>query len=263
MSWLTLLLLSPLAEAGLFQQPSVSLCDGQDCSSNCARSSSADSCSLLGFGIYAAATCGDFGSLSLKLCKDSGCNSCETVSSGGCSSLSVFGQTLSVSVSCSITSLAIAAIVVGVILFFLCFCYCEMRGLCPCCCTSTDANAAVTRRTVVTRSEESTPLVSRRELELREKIFAAQRKLVEARRRVEAVEARPARDALFERGRAARLLEEDPDIPNVPLSAAELSGAGETRFQASADIEYWPQPEPSGPLTMGSFKRPFDPGADK
>ena len=261
------------------RQPSVSLCEGSTCSSSCASTSSGDSCSLLGLSTYAAVTCSEFGTLSMKICSDKSCDKCATVANGGCASIDILGiGTVSVKASCGLTPLAIGVIVVSVLLFLLCLCCCGLRSLCSCCCASTDANAAVMRLTVVTRSEESTPLVSRHEIELREQIAASQRKLVEMKRRVEAAGQRQAqvaaagqrqvRDALFERGHAARLDSGDPDILSVPLRPAVLASASATpRFKTrTPEVDYWPQldePGPSGPLTMGSFKKPFESGADK
>lgn len=262
---LALLLLSytSLSRAGLFQQPSVSLCTGSDCSSNCQSSTSSDSCSAVSLGlfqsVYAAATCSEIGTLSLKLCSDKDCKTCVGASGGGCNAVDLGFAKISVKASCALTTLAIAVIVISVLLALLCLCR-------WCCCDCTDANAT----DAITVVEESTPLVSRRELELRGKIVASQRKLVEIEQRVKAFEARQARKALFNREHTGkRFLEEDEDadIPNVPLSPAELASASATpRFQASGSepyVEYWPQldePEPSGPLTLGSFRRPFEAG---
>ena len=119
-----LLAFAPLSDAGYFQEPSFSLCEGSICSSGCNKVSTGSSC-VEGpiSNVYAAASCSESGSFSLKVCIDSGCNNgCVSVSSGGCDTFNFLLTQLSVNASCELTSLAIGVIVVSVLLLLLCCC---------------------------------------------------------------------------------------------------------------------------------------------
>lgn len=261
------LLLFTACEASIFRQPDISLCKG-DCSSqsDCSSVSSGDSCSAVFPGLYASASCSDLGALSLKFCSGSGCSSssCTTTSSsgGGCEPIHVpYFEPISARASCALTPLAVGAIVMSALLLLLCCsCYC-------CCgggfCTGVSENRS---EAAALRLEESAPLVTRREIELRGRLLESNRRLVEIKQRMDAISSRQARESLLGGGRTARRAEaaarhpapppSNADIPVFPASATEPDEdpTATPHFQASgADVSYWPRP-----LTKSSFMRSFE-----